>query len=271
MLNLKVKWSYMNSIRLIIKCVVCVMCLSTVLVFKAMELEVSTRKLLEAAKIGNAERIQQLIRGKADVNGYYKDRAAVHLAAEGCHVDSLKILLDAGAAIDVVDHGGFTPLNCASLADDFDGVYLLLERGADRDIANYEGLTPLQLADEWGREKVLPLLEHWTHYCNYREVLKARWTAFCMGSYDRWGQDSLVRKLPAEISQHICSYVRYSTTFNEFFRTQVLPAQQEARQQGVTRSPSKRPREDSPRSDLFRDSDDQKDRDNSQQKKAREH
>jgi hypothetical protein len=57
------------------------------------------------------------------------------------------------------NYNGNTPLHWACYDDDSDIVGALLLAGADETITNDWGLTPVQWAVEWGRVKVLPLLD----------------------------------------------------------------------------------------------------------------
>ena len=59
-------------------------------------------------------------------------RTALHLAAGGGHVDCVRTLLEAGAALNLADNkGGQTALSLAAGGGHLDIVTLLLGRGAD--------------------------------------------------------------------------------------------------------------------------------------------
>mmetsp|Transcript_20052 Transcript_20052/g.64593 ORF Transcript_20052/g.64593 Transcript_20052/m.64593 type:complete len:849 (+) Transcript_20052:75-2621(+) len=73
-----------------------------------------------------------------NVPGDYDGRAPLHLACANGHVDSVKILLDAGADKDVVDRFKRTPLMEAVLNGQGDVVSLLVDRGAKLKLRDIE-------------------------------------------------------------------------------------------------------------------------------------
>jgi ankyrin repeat protein len=68
--------------------------------------------------------------------------ALLYAAREG-HVDVLAQLLDAGAAIELADADGVTPLLMAVLNGQFAAARVLLERGANVKVSDWYGQTPL--------------------------------------------------------------------------------------------------------------------------------
>ena len=70
--------------------------------------------LIKAAAAGDAEELQRLIPTVSSINtGDYDNRCALHLAAEEGHMSCVKILLNAGADLNVKDRWGTTPLRGA--------------------------------------------------------------------------------------------------------------------------------------------------------------
>ena len=75
-------------------------------------------------------------------------------------VQSIKLLLDAGAQVNAKDRKGATPLYRAVLWGDTKILNLLLAHGADINIKALEGDTPLHVAAIHGASKSKWLLEH---------------------------------------------------------------------------------------------------------------
>ncbi|HEY8521168.1 MAG TPA: ankyrin repeat domain-containing protein [Gammaproteobacteria bacterium] len=72
----------------------------------------------------------------------------LYAARQGC-VECARILLDAGAAVDMTDPDGITPLLMALLNAHFDTAKLLLERGANPNKWDWWGRTPLYAAVDY--------------------------------------------------------------------------------------------------------------------------
>ncbi|EGZ08510.1 hypothetical protein PHYSODRAFT_436474, partial [Phytophthora sojae] len=64
-------------------------------------------------------------------------------ACETGTVDIIRVLLDHGAAVDLVDETGDSPLITAAENGHVEVVKLLIERGATVDLFNNNGWTPL--------------------------------------------------------------------------------------------------------------------------------
>lgn len=105
-----------------------------------------TRALCCAAERGDVKRIESLLRERdCNVNFPLSDqngKSALHFAAENLKLESVKLLIKSGAAINNTDRHGFTALALASfaLAREHEGVILahgrkvltvLLEEGSD--------------------------------------------------------------------------------------------------------------------------------------------
>jgi predicted Fe-Mo cluster-binding NifX family protein len=74
------------------------------------------------------------------------------------HIDMVKLLLERGADVTVADNVGWTPLNAASSRGHVDVVKLLLEKDADVTAADNVGWTPLNAASSRGHVDVVKLL-----------------------------------------------------------------------------------------------------------------
>ena len=74
----------------------------------------------------------------------------LHSAAAADATEICRLLLDAGAAPDARQQGGYTPLHAAAQHGNADLVVLLLDRGADPRARTAKGLLPADLALEQG-------------------------------------------------------------------------------------------------------------------------
>ena len=82
----------------------------------------------------------------------------LHIAAEGGHVESARLLLDAGARVDALTSTGWQPIHGAAELGRLEVVRLLLDRGAAVDAPLPNGGQPLHLAVVHGRSEVVQLL-----------------------------------------------------------------------------------------------------------------
>jgi ankyrin repeat protein len=155
-----------------------------------------TLDIFEACALGDCSRIESLLRQDAMLvhessgDGW----APLHLAAafggpqatallltHGAHVhrfsrnplhnqplhacvaisqdcDTVRLLIEQGANVNMAQGGGFTPLHQAAAAGCADLVQLLLQAGADRGVLCHQGKTPADYARERQHKGVLHLL-----------------------------------------------------------------------------------------------------------------
>jgi ankyrin repeat protein len=117
-------------------------------------------KLLDKARGGNAKAMLDLLDGGADVD--FKDKwsgcTALLLAAALGHSNCVRLLLDAEAGTEFVDHNQNTALMIAACRGRVDCVRLLLAAGADQEARNREAHTPLLAAVRWGNAGCARLL-----------------------------------------------------------------------------------------------------------------
>jgi ankyrin repeat protein len=70
-----------------------------------------------------------------------------------------RLLVEAGAQVNAVQQGGWTPLHEAADNDQLETAELLLSNGADPDASNNDGLTPLTLARRKSFDQMAALLQ----------------------------------------------------------------------------------------------------------------
>ncbi len=82
----------------------------------------------------------------------------LHSAVAANNLDITKILLEAGAEVNIRQQAGFTPLHAAAQHGNIEMLILLLEAGADVGARNDAGLTPSYLATERGFHDIARIL-----------------------------------------------------------------------------------------------------------------
>jgi ankyrin repeat protein len=116
--------------------------------------------LLAAAYEGDLEEVGRLVAGKADPevrDGY--GRTPLHLAAYGGHHEVMRLLVEAGANPDALEHDFYDIVTIAAVADDLETLRVALSLGASaRNITSrYEG-TALIAAAHLGHVEVVQVL-----------------------------------------------------------------------------------------------------------------
>ena len=127
------------------------------------QLEVESRNkadespLMMAALKGHTEFVRRLIARGAHVNkpGW----AALHYAATGGHLATMDLLLEHHAFIDAQSPNGTTPLMMAAMYGTPQAVKLLLEAGADVNMRNQLGMTAIDFALKANRADAAALIQ----------------------------------------------------------------------------------------------------------------
>lgn len=113
--------------------------------------------LMLAALKGHLALVKKLVERDADVNktGW----TALHYAASGGHVQVIDFLLENSAYIDAESPNGTTPLMMAAMYGSPESVKLLIQAGADLNVKNMVGKTALDFAVRADRQNSKELIE----------------------------------------------------------------------------------------------------------------
>jgi len=115
--------------------------------------------LIEAAKEGNVNVVIDAIASGADVNAFGVDgESALHAAVHRGNEAIIKILLDAGAEIEIrAENNQYTPLMIAAFEGKSETVNTLINNGAYYNII-IDNITPLMMAAERSHKEVVKIL-----------------------------------------------------------------------------------------------------------------
>ncbi|WDK20687.1 hypothetical protein CGRA01v4_11974 [Colletotrichum graminicola] len=111
-----------------------------------------TCPLLAAARTGEQEILKRLVEVGADVNVFagWDNSTVLFNAVANLPVESLQVLVDAGADVNLANEEGDTALIIAARNGDGDSVRFLLDNGADIFHANHDNENALQSAITYG-------------------------------------------------------------------------------------------------------------------------
>ncbi|OHE95305.1 hypothetical protein CORC01_09450 [Colletotrichum orchidophilum] len=114
-----------------------------------------TCPLIAAALKGEQAILELLVKAKAEVNvfGGFDNSTVLINAAATLPVESLRVLVDAGADINLADQEADTALIVAARAGDADSVKFLLDNGADIFHVNNDNENALQSAIQYGDDE----------------------------------------------------------------------------------------------------------------------
>lgn len=101
-----------------------------------------------AAEMGSPDLVSRLLEKGLTSNGTEKSSGwtPLHFAATSGSLDTMRLLIDAGADVNAHDALGRTPLDLAAAYQNLAGVRVLLHHGASLDTADAMGNTPLHFA-----------------------------------------------------------------------------------------------------------------------------
>eukprot|EP00929_Paragymnodinium_shiwhaense_P065413 TRINITY_DN32794_c0_g1_i3.p1 TRINITY_DN32794_c0_g1~~TRINITY_DN32794_c0_g1_i3.p1 ORF type:complete len:3306 (+),score=813.23 TRINITY_DN32794_c0_g1_i3:143-10060(+) len=118
--------------------------------------------IIAATRAGNADVVRRLLAGKADAGARISGGwSAVHLAAQGGHLDVLETLLkhDHWSLANAVTDAGWSALHTAAQNGDKMAACALLDHGASREASHGDGgAVPLHVAAQSGHEALVQLL-----------------------------------------------------------------------------------------------------------------
>ena len=115
--------------------------------------------LYVAASIGHAPTVKLLLGAGAKVDvADHHGLSPLHAACEDCHTDVVRLLLDAGAKVNLRSVRGMTPLLRACYNGNADVVRLLLNKGAQVNMRGEGGIAPLAAAVFGGHIEVVHML-----------------------------------------------------------------------------------------------------------------
>ena len=120
--------------------------------------------LHKACRHGNPETVKILLNKGATLDVCNMESAIpLHVACKEGHTDVVKELLkpergDVKSLIAACDHAGNTPILCAVKAGVFEIVKFLLSLGADPNVKNIYGIHPIHVAAAWGYADIAKVL-----------------------------------------------------------------------------------------------------------------
>ncbi|QEK50667.1 ankyrin repeat domain-containing protein [Pedobacter aquae] len=115
-----------------------------------------------ACYFGNEEIARYLVLKGADVNLPANNPFKVfplHSATAGNFTNICRMLIENGAAVNVVQQSGITPLHSAAQNGNIELIIMLLEKGAIVDVRMEGGKLPADLAKEKGFSEIAEILE----------------------------------------------------------------------------------------------------------------
>ncbi len=131
---------------------------------EAMAAKKSELDIFEAASLGRLDKLKQYAGDRSQLNSHSKDGfTALHFACFFQQAEAVRVLLEAGAAVDAVAANPMKvmPLHSAASARNLEAARLLLEHGAPVNASQQAGWVPIHsAAQNGGRAMVELLLKH---------------------------------------------------------------------------------------------------------------
>ena len=125
---------------------------------------------MQVVKFGNAALVEALLAAGAvtNIRDPVLGLTVMHDAARAGFVDSVRVLVEHGADINLVDDKGNLPLHLAAKEGNLEVIQLLIGQTANPQTANGEGYTAGQLAHQYGRQDTATYMDD---YFSSREWL----------------------------------------------------------------------------------------------------
>lgn len=113
--------------------------------------------LMKAAYIGDVYNIEKLCDEGVNINNRYTvfKYTALEIAIRAQQYESVKVLLENGADVDIKNGEGLQPLAVACSHNNIDIIKELIEYGADINAENQTGWTPLLSATVWANTDIM--------------------------------------------------------------------------------------------------------------------
>ncbi|KAF6734872.1 Cyclin-dependent kinase 4 inhibitor C [Oryzias melastigma] len=121
------------------------------------------RTALQVVKLACSELVDALLHAGADPNvrDHVLKLTVTHDAAREGFTDTVRVLINHDAAVNVVDEKGNLPLHLAAREGHLEMVQLLIEHTANPRAANAQGSTPWELAHDCNRKEAAEFI--WAH------------------------------------------------------------------------------------------------------------
>ena len=180
-------------------------------------------RVAEAAMRRDVEAVRTLLRGGADVNAPQGDgMTALHWAALNADLDTMNVLLNAGAATEATTRvGAYTPLHLATTRGHAEAVARLLEGGSKVAAATTTGVQPLHLAAQSGNTAAIAALLDKGADVNAKDRTHGRTPLVFAAAGDRLEAVSLLLKRGADarLATTVIDYQARATADNESRKT----------------------------------------------------
>jgi len=135
--------------------------------------QVQDNQLADAAKLGDVQRMTQLVAAGARINSDVEHSALVWAANEG-HLEAARWLLDNGSDVDPRAPDKWTPLMSAASKGNLSIVQLLIDRGANPQRKYTDGKTAIDKARDNNRADIVAVLKNTPDEVSYFDTVSDR-------------------------------------------------------------------------------------------------